>query len=432
MSAALFQQFRKAISVQNAGDISTSYLSITTRLNKDFWETESDVRHCRQVGSYGRNTAIHGISDLDMLFELPWSVYSQYDTHDGNGQSKLLQAVKDSIQERYRNTKVRADGQVVVIEFKKYEVEVVPVFYDAKADEYTYPDTNNGGCWKISKPHKEIAAMNDRNTESNRNLKHACKMVRSWKNQVGSPISGWLIDTLCHNFFGQTSKYNTLSYASYPELVAELFEYLGSLPEQDYWLAPGSRQQVPAGDNFRPKAKKAGVRARDALAADTDAKKIKLWRQIFGHSFPKAVEGTQRTLEATQVRTTEEFIEDKYSVDIKYSLKCDCEVTDTAGDKRALSQLAKIFFWLPVGRSLRFYVESFDVPPPFELKWKVRNVGPLAKTKGIRGQILEDEGKYERRETTRFHGEHYVECYAIKNDVCVARTRVEVPIENTP
>lgn len=431
MSAPLFQQFRKDISVQNASDISTSYKSITTRLNKDFWATESDIRHCLQVGSYGRNTAIHGISDLDMLFELPWAVYEQYDNHEGNGQSKLLQAVADSIRERYPKTKVRGDGQVVVISFKKYEVEVVPVFYGAKADQYTYPDTNDGGCWKTSKPHKEIAAMNDRNAEANRNLKHACKMVRAWKNQAGAPISGWLIDTLCHNFFGQTSKYDALSYASHPELIAELFEYLGDLAEQDYWLAPGSRQQVPAGENFRPKAKKAGIRARGALAVDTDAKKIKLWRQIFGNSFPRTVDGAQKAEAANQLASTEEFIEDKFPVDIRYKLECDCEVTDGSGDTGYLSQLAKKFYWLPVGRSLRFHVEDSNVPPPFEIKWKVRNVGLIAKSQGIRGQILTDEGKHERIETTKFHGEHYVECYAIKNDVCVARTRVEVPIEET-
>ena len=71
MSAPLFKQFRDNIAVQNAADISTSYAGITKRLNLDFWDIESDFTNRRQVGSYGRNTAVHGISDLDMVFELP-------------------------------------------------------------------------------------------------------------------------------------------------------------------------------------------------------------------------------------------------------------------------------------------------------------------------------------------------------------------------
>lgn len=428
MSAALFQQFRKNISVQNAGDISTAYNSITTRLNKDFWGTESGISHCLQVGSYGRNTAIHGISDLDMLFELPWSVYDQYDKHEGNGQSKLLQAVKDSVKTRYPNTKMRADGQVVVIEFKAFEVEVVPVFYREKTDNYTYPDTNGGGCWKTTQPHLEIAAMSVRNTQANRNLKHACKMVRAWKNQSGVPLSGWLIDTLCYNFFGQTSKYDNQSYSSYPELVAEVFEYLAGLPMQNYWLVPGSGERVTAGKNFRPKAKKAGVRAREAMAEDAEAKKIKLWRQIFGKPFPSATEAARKADFINALQTTEEFIEDKYPVDIRYAIDCECKVTDKSGSAGYLSHLAKTFTWLPVNRSLRFFIEECDVPPPFEIKWKVRNVGPVARIKGIRGEILDDQGTHERTESADFQGEHYVECYAIKNNVCVARTRIEVPI----
>lgn len=69
------------------------------------------------------------------------------------------------------------------------------------------------------------------------------------------------------------------------------------------------------------------------------------------------------------------------------------------------------------------------MPGPYSLIWKVRNVGHLAEKHGIRGELIEDAGKYQRRETTSFGGEHFVEAYIIKDDVCVARDRIEVPIE---
>ena len=100
-----------------AGTISSRYKTITRRLNTDFWSTTSETSHSLYVGSYGRNTATQGFSDLDMIFQLPYSVYQQYNNHAGNGQSALLQAVRQSIQKTYSTTNIGADGQVVQVPF---------------------------------------------------------------------------------------------------------------------------------------------------------------------------------------------------------------------------------------------------------------------------------------------------------------------------
>ena len=40
-----------------------------------------------------------------------------------------------------------------------------------------------------------------------------------------------------------------------------------------------------------------------------------------------------------------------------------------------------------------------------------------------------DKGYKKRKENSKFHGPHYVDCYIIiKNGVCVARERIDVPI----
>src|SRR5260370_480004 len=72
---------------------------------------------------YGRNApgyliddTIRGFSDLDMLSQLPYSLYGQYERHAANGQSALLQAAKRSIEKTYSITSIRADGQVILAE----------------------------------------------------------------------------------------------------------------------------------------------------------------------------------------------------------------------------------------------------------------------------------------------------------------------------
>jgi Second Messenger Oligonucleotide or Dinucleotide Synthetase domain len=70
-----FKGFCDDLQIQDGGTISTRYKAITRRLNTDFRTTTSETSHSLYVGSYGRNTAIKGISDLDMVYELPAALY---------------------------------------------------------------------------------------------------------------------------------------------------------------------------------------------------------------------------------------------------------------------------------------------------------------------------------------------------------------------
>jgi hypothetical protein len=73
--AEMFEAFCKdlLIGTDTRSTISTRYLAICTRLNKDFWNVDT-TSGGRYIGSFGRNTANDRISDIDMLFEMPLSV----------------------------------------------------------------------------------------------------------------------------------------------------------------------------------------------------------------------------------------------------------------------------------------------------------------------------------------------------------------------
>ena len=118
------------ISMETRSLISTRYKTITKAVNGDFWNSYSDTAHSRYVGSYGRGTAIN-VSDLDVLIELPNNEYERFNSLSGNGQSRLLQAVKKAIQDTYPRTDVHGDGQVVVVTFSDgMKFEVLPAFQD--------------------------------------------------------------------------------------------------------------------------------------------------------------------------------------------------------------------------------------------------------------------------------------------------------------
>ena len=102
------------------------YKTVTRSINKAFWDMESETLHSLYVGSYGRGAAIDD-SDIDILIELPEVEYNRFDAVWGNGQSRLLQAVRSAILESYPRSDVRADGQVVKIAFSNgMKFEILP------------------------------------------------------------------------------------------------------------------------------------------------------------------------------------------------------------------------------------------------------------------------------------------------------------------
>ena len=117
------------IELDNFDEMEKSSKSIAKKLNSVYYDLDNDdTSHLYIVGSVGRKTAIKGSSDLDILFDLPSDTYKKFDAYESNGQSALLQEVKKFLQERYPKTDISGDGQVVVIEFSRYTVELVPGF----------------------------------------------------------------------------------------------------------------------------------------------------------------------------------------------------------------------------------------------------------------------------------------------------------------
>ena len=239
-----FSTFCSNLQIRDGGTIATRYGRLTRRLNTDFWTTTSDTAHSLYVGSYGRNTAIAGFSDVDMIFQLPYSEYVRYTNYSGNGQSALLQAVKASIEKTYATTSIRADGQVIMVPFDDgITFEVVPAF-ENENDSFTFPNANDGGSWKVTNPRPEIKAIRDRNAATNGNLVPLCRMMRDWKNKWTVPVGGLLIDTLAYQFI-ETWEYRDKSFIYYDFMCRDFFKWMANQDEnQEWWRAPGSGQYV--------------------------------------------------------------------------------------------------------------------------------------------------------------------------------------------
>lgn len=287
-----FQKFKDNYQITNEliSSISYRYKRITKQLNTDFWNTDSDTSHSLYVGSYGRDTAATGISDLDIGFVLPNAVYHQYNAHQSNGQSALLQSVKKSIQKTYPTSDTFGDGQVVVIEFvDNLTFEVLPAFENQNGQGWTYPNANDGGSWRICNPRAEISAINERSGETNQNLKYLGRMTRVWATNCLVPISGMLIDTLAYQFI-ENYQYRDKSFLYHDYMARDFFDYLSKQNEkQTIWRAPGSGSHVHRKGVFEHKARSAYLRAVEAIeydGANCEWSRRQKWREVFGPLYP--------------------------------------------------------------------------------------------------------------------------------------------------
>lgn len=283
-----FEEFCKNIKFDDKDleNLRYRYRQITKRINLEFWNSTSEELHSLYVGSYGRGTATH-LSDIDMLVILPYATYQRINNRQGNKQSALLQEVKTSLQRTYSTSHIKADGQVVGIDFSDgINFEIVPVFENTDGS-YLYPDTNDGGSWKRTNPKKEIDEMNTYNNLTNGNLKKLCKMLREWKDEKNVEISGYAIDTLAYNFIKYWEDKDK-SYTYYDWMTRDFFKYLSEQNEDSILFAPGSYNPLYIGKKFNNKANTAYEKAKEAIADETKYPSCAKseWREIYGTKFP--------------------------------------------------------------------------------------------------------------------------------------------------
>lgn len=239
--------------------IAKRYHTVTSAMNSEFWSSNSEIANSLYVGSYGRNTAID-TSDIDILVILPEQEYQRYDYSRGNGQSRLLQAVRKAILSSYPRSNVSADGQVVKIDFTDgMKFEILPAFksldwFGNWTGTYRYPDTNMGGNWRTTNPKAEQEAMAEKNRETNGLLNDTCKHIRFIRDNYYSSyhLSGIVIDSFVYGAIGGW-RWIDGGLSRYPaghfeQVLYQAFSNMNFTGPRLY--APGSNQTVDASSSM--------------------------------------------------------------------------------------------------------------------------------------------------------------------------------------
>jgi hypothetical protein len=239
-----------------------------------------------KIGSYGKGTAVRPPRDVDVLFLMPSNKFWQYDTHLGNGQSQLLQAVRAVLGTRYPTTSIRGDGQVVVVPFVDgHTVEVLPAWRLTNG-KYRVPNTHRGGSWNIVDHAAEIANVADSDQQYAGNTRNLIKMMKIWQAYCNVPIKSLVLELRSVNFMS-TWEHRHDGTMFYDWMVRDFFREL--IAKANSWCTiPGTDEKCLYGDTWLSRAQTAYNRAVDACnyeANDDNFNAVTEWRMSFGSQF---------------------------------------------------------------------------------------------------------------------------------------------------
>ena len=164
---------------------------------------------------------------------------------------------------------------------------------------------------------------------------------------------------------------------------------------------------------------------------------VHAWNKFFDHTYwenlvDNVVSETFSVKKAVAFNDTEQFIDELYDINDQYDVIIDCKVTGKGFLVMPIGEFIEKYFqkfggFIPHNFSVKCKIKHTNAPSYDKVLWKVRNVGEEAeRLNDIRGQI-QDRGN-EITENTKFYGPHYIECYLIKNNVCIAIGHIKVPI----
>ncbi len=363
-------------------------------------------------GSFMMNTII---DPLDGEFDIDDGIYFKVEAEPFQSISTFHRWICEAVDGHTKQSPIDKQTCIRLVYARQYHLDL-PIYYIIEGQ--TPYLAHKGQGWIKSDPREFIKWFNSK-ADTNGQLKRIVRYLKAWSDyRQGDLPSGLIFSILAANniFFDERDDvafYRTLLNIK-SRLGLNFVCYRPTTPAYENLLEDYSKTNKDYFLGQLGSFIQSAEKALDDKTSQMDA--CKAWQRHFGEDrFPFE---------------SEEFIENYFNTDIQYELQIDCRVSQEGFRTHSLKQMLLSRLPLLGNKKLEFYIVDCNVPKPFQVKWKVRNVGKEAiRRNQIRGQILSDTGNNRRFESSDFHGPHFVECYIIKDNVCVARSRVDVPIK---
>jgi hypothetical protein len=395
--------------------------------------------NCQPVGSFARFTASRPLHDLDILF-----IAGAFDPNHLDPKT-ILNSLQNTLKQ-FRNptsfqTSISLQTHSVTVSFlengqEKFAVDIVPAFTSGSKNEYGddiywVPEIITTGqrtrkaryeefaknkkseldWWIKSDPRGYIKATSDLNAQ-NADFRKTAKFIKRWKHNCktkndGFKLKSFHIEQVIFQLFKSNPGIEIYEvvfkfFCAIPNTIARpqikdradqgkfIDEYLTSLTEEE------RKRIIEARDFFLIKLEKLS----DSLTV----------AELLVAGF------------YTRISNSEEFLFDSkipVLLESGNDLRIAGRVLQREGGFR--ERLLDALGLIDVDRRIEFRIDGAR-PVADLFKWKVKNDDNSPQP---RGEITDHTTRHDP-EHTKYKGSHYVECYAIKDGVCIARSKQNV------
>jgi len=400
------------------------------------------INNCVQIGSYPRFTAIKPLHDLDILY-----IIGAWDSA-GLVPDKLLEHLSHQFKKDYKNPTnytIKIVVQTHSISFKYidnkdvevFAVDLVPALIDGKNEfnknafrvpeiikikrgrsrEYFYDQKNinhDSISWIKTDPIGYIEVSKRINSE-NDDFRRSVKFVKGWKNECKEinekfPLKSFHIEQLVTEYYiAQPS----------PDLFDSLFHFFTNLKEDI--RIPRIKDRADHTkfvdeylNNLSDEQKNLVHEAVDAILIGFENITEANIGKVLAQGYYKRSAISERFLFDEKIPTL---------INDEYNFKIDGLIDKYDGYRKYKASLRSVGCLVDTKNNVEFKIVESNSPHE-HTKWKVKNDNSCPEP---RGEISNNSTAL-TPERTAFVGKHFVECFAIKADECIAKDRVEVKV----
>ncbi|HXI72526.1 MAG TPA: hypothetical protein VNN22_19455 [Verrucomicrobiae bacterium] len=396
------------------------------------------------IGSYARFTASRPLHDLDILY-----VSGKFDPTNLNP-ANILSNLEKVIQAKFKNpttlqTKISPQTHSITVAFlengtEKFAVDIVPAFTSGLKNEfnediYWVPEIVKTSrrnrrsryealaktkkteleWWIKSDPRGYIKATADLNAQ-NGDFRKTTKFIKRWKHNCKMKQDGFKLKSF------HIEQVIFAIYKQHPvvDIAGAIFKFFCDIPKI---IARPQIKDRADEDKFiddylsslTEVQKKQIIQARDFFL-------IKLENISENPSIPELLAAGFHN----RASTTEEYLFDS-GIPVLLEKGVNFKINGRAlpRDGGFREKFLDMFGGIEVDRKIDFYITG-DKPTVDLFKWKVKNANSSPQP---RGEIT-NHSTLHNPEHTKYDGSHFVECFAIKDGICIARAKQDVVLQS--
>jgi hypothetical protein len=263
--------------------------AIASRLGDRF-----DLVKTQLVGSHTMETAVAGISDIDLFVVLRRSAVRWGDSIVSS--DTLLKNVRQELQDRYPSSPVRRDRMAISVAMDEGRsvIDVVPAVFKGPHPTaglcFEIPDGEGG--WVTTAPDRHLSYFRAANGRSGQKLGRVIRLIKHWRFARSQPIP---LDSF-HCEIALAANDVCASPGSYSSALAKTFAFLLSRAGAGIRDPLGVAGLIPAVHSVAQREVLIGALAHAvynaelALEAERDGQvteAVYRWRQVFNEQFPR-------------------------------------------------------------------------------------------------------------------------------------------------